>query len=55
MYCDRSLFGPWGDNLGKRLRACQHIFLVAYAGGEYYSLVDRRWRDFIHWTNAVSA
>ena len=39
----------------KLLLWCQHIFHWAYAGRDYCSLVDRRWRDLIHWIRAVSA
>jgi hypothetical protein len=35
--------------------ACQHIFRLTDATRDYCSLVDSRWRDFIHWIRAVSA
>jgi hypothetical protein len=47
--------GPTAVTSAKLLLVCQHTFPSAYASRDYCSLVDRRWRDFVHWINAVSA
>jgi hypothetical protein len=47
--------GPKAVTSAKLLLVCQHTFPSAYASRDYCSLVDRRWRDFIHWIRAVSA
>jgi hypothetical protein len=33
----------------------RHTFRWIWAGHDYCSLVDKRCRDFIHWTRAASA
>jgi hypothetical protein len=39
----------------KGFLAGQLLDAGAYGDDYYCSLVDRRWRDFIHWTKATSA
>ena len=45
---------PKAVTSAKLLLVCQHTFPSAYANRDYCSLVDRRWRDFIHCSRAAS-
>jgi hypothetical protein len=51
MYWD----GPGAMSFAKPVLARQKTSPWASAGRDYFSLVDRRWRDFIHWISATSA
>jgi len=53
MYSDGRLFRPQKHHLEW---SCHDRRGTFHPFGDYYCwLVDRRWRDFIHWIKAVSA
>jgi len=53
MYRNGRLFRLLGGDLGRVVTHSQHVFVDTEC--DYYSLVEERCLDFIHWISSASA